>query len=400
MKPSALHCFMKHLNNARIYLSETIDRLVRDKGRPASPDTRLHARDAYGSLSVASERHLKSILAQVKKPELSKRVAELSREVRDVAGRIAGYVERPFVVDDGSLQAFKEAYGEVDQLLTSLDPLNSELEKEGVVCVEEQMAEALEELRRSIEAGMLGRLAAITKQYPDELSDKEAWELTCRVSKELGVDPPGLCVAPDILVEGEYFPSAHKILFKKRPIRKETLLHELLHATKRHAYLREEEELEQQVRSIRSLESMASHLNGGRAYSRRMATALDVAAIYGFQHVGKGLSYGFERVDAYLNRAALKPHERIEPWTNLGFAVACPLIALLLKPRAPIDVGLIAMGGLASTRIWDYAKEYTGSPTGGGGTSRTLSPGEAGYKRKEGQAPSPQVSGSSIRGFG
>jgi len=60
------------------------------------------------------------------------------------------------------------------------------------------------------------------------------------------------------------------------------------------------------------------------------------------------------------------------------------------------------MGGHASTRIWDYAAEYMGSPAKGGVTT-ALSPSEAGYKKKvEQKTPPPQQQATTapVRTFG
>jgi len=83
----------------------------------------------------------------------------------------------------------------------------------------------------------------------------------------------------------------------------------------------------------------------------------DIGAIYGSQHVAKGLERGFVEVDTYMGAAGKPVAERPSTWLNMGLGIGLPIVAWAAKIKAPWDVVLISMGAHMSTKAWDYAEE-------------------------------------------
>lgn len=98
---------------------------------------------------------------------------------------------------------------------------------------------------------------------------------------------------------------------------------------------------------------------------KRMAVSYrEIGVVYGAQHLAKGAERGFEEIDTYMGKSALKPHERPSTWLNMGLGFGLPIITYLARRRikTPWDLLLISAGGHMSTKVWDYAEEYATIP--------------------------------------
>jgi len=119
----------------------------------------------------------------------------------------------------------------------------------------------------------------------------------------------------------------------------------------------------------------------------------DVGIVYGGQHIAKGIERGFVEIDRATGREALAPHSRPSTWLNIGLGIGLPLLAVMARVKAPWDLVLVSMGGHMTTKVWDYAEEYVGSPGGGTLTYKPAGGRAYVYKPAGGQETVPPFKG-------
>jgi len=276
-----------------------------------------------------------------------------------------------------------------------------ELGAESECCEEDvgKLKQTMEELRKRIEKARFRKVEEALAGYPSKISFAEAESVVAELSKRYEMDPPKLELDPSLDVEARYYPKPHVIAFRSELIPKSTLAHEFTHALQRPEILAFEQRIEQEAERVAKLvEPSSSHskLNSQVSLNREgreMVTWKDVGIVYGGQHIAKGLERGFVEIDRATGREALAPHERPSTWLNIGLGIGLPLLAVLVKVRDPWGLVLVSMGGHMTTKVWDYAEEYLGSPGGGSSPAYTYKPagGQAFVYKPAGSKPEAEV---------